>query len=257
MEPTSIGPSMYSCSWLGLDNKISWSHKKKTLQIVQLGCPKATSWTRFPSHPCSHKRNNSGDQDTRWHCEQIHSIACWGEKGSNVLNKRLIGTLAWCEKYCQWKEVSQMEDLTYISWWLGVVSVSSVAASGRRWSCARDLTLIRRKRTVSLNLSWLLISCTTPNLSIFFLILQEISIYPSIYSVYPSTHDAACCSTLWCRVLTELRVLINGSAVSQNVVIGDWLSRPFPFFPLSVSRWQSSGWSASTAPRATPQCLPS
>ena len=206
-------------------------HHRRRLQIVQQGCPEATRWTRFPSHPCGHKRNSSGDRDTRWHCEQIHSIVCWGYNASNVLNKRLIGTLAWCEKYCEWKEVSQMEDLTYISWWLGVFSVSSVSASGRRWSWARDLTLIRRKRTVSLNLSWLLISCTTPNLSILF---------PSLKEIYISIHPSSVCIHLpmmqllavHCdAVLTELRVLINGSAVSQNLVIGDWLSRPFPFFP--------------------------
>ena len=79
-------------------------------------------------------RNSSGDQERHsgTSCLSLHAVL--SHKASNKLNKRLIGTQAWCEKYCQWKKACQMEDLTYIGWWLGVFSVSSVAASGRRWS---------------------------------------------------------------------------------------------------------------------------
>lgn len=52
-------------------------------------------------------------------------------------------------------------------------------------------------------------------------------IHPSIYisGIYP-----ACCSGLWCRDLTEFRVLINGLTLTQNLIIGDWLSPAFSFF---------------------------
>lgn len=101
------------------------------------------------------------------------------------------------------------------------------------WSWVGDLTLIRRKRTLSLNLSWLLISCTTPNLSNFFSLSRKyLSIHLSISTAsIHAMHGAACCGGLWCGALTELRVLINGSALGQNLVIGDWLSLLFLFFP--------------------------
>lgn len=173
-------------------------------------CPEATFWTRSHSHLCSHRRSNPGHTATHLSLSGVLKLRThW--------IKRLIGTRAGCgRKRAKWRIWPTSAG--------GLEASSAAAASSRGWSWAPVLTLIRRKRTVSLNLSWLLISCTARNLSIF---LQDISIHPSICisGIY-----SACCSGLWCRALTEFRVLINGLTLTQNLIIGDWLSPAFSFF---------------------------
>jgi len=110
------------------------------------------------------------------------------------------------------------------------------AANCRRWSRAGDLTVIRRKRTVSQICHGCSSTAGLPVCPDFSLLLQEISASVSVWMGNPSI----CCCGWWYQALTELRLLINGSAVSQNLVIGDCLSQLFFFF-------QSSSWSLSSA----------